>query len=300
MNTEEPKTVTFAAAVGPYSQIPSPPRLKQSYLTLACHVICHLIAINLLTISLFKREYSLQLTEGLSMLLEKGTCVMLFNGKSSTKILLKDVLYAPKMGLTLISIGKIDIAGFASLFHKGNLTVFTCGKKKKKLATIPLKNGLYHLEHKAEVAAVVREELVTIERLHKLMGHISLEAAKALVQKGVVEGFKLDETSKILSCDSCEYGKAHRKEVKKERQFPRASNIGDEIHSDVWGPSPVKTIGGREYYSSFTDDNSCYSKLYLQRTKDETFTSYKTYEAELLRQKGIHIKSSIRTEAAST
>jgi hypothetical protein len=194
------------------------------------------------------------------------------------------------MGLTLISIGKIDIAGFASLFHKGNLTVFTCGKKKKKLATIPLKNGLYRLEHEAEMAAVVREELVTIERLHKLMGHISLEAAKALVQKGVVEGFKLDETSKISSCDSCEYGKAHRKEVKKERQFPRASNIGDEIHSDVWGPSPVKTIGGREYYSSFTDDNSCYSKIYLQRTKDETFSSYKTYEAELLRQKGIHIK----------
>ena len=216
--------------------------------------------------------------------------VMLPNGKSSTKILLKDVLYAPKMGLTLISIGKIDIAGFASLFHKGNLTVFTCGKKKKKLATIPLKNGLYRLEHEAEMAAVVREELVTIERLHKLMGHISPEAAKALVQKGVVEGFKLDETSKILSCNSCEYGKAHRKEVKKERQFPRASNIGDEIHSDVWGPSPVKTIGGREYYSSFTDDNSRYSKLYLQRTKDETFTSYKTYEAELLRQKGIHIK----------
>jgi hypothetical protein len=169
--------------------------------------------------------------------------VMLPNGKSSTKILLKDVLYTPKMGLTLISIGKIDIAGFASLFHKGNLTVFTCGKKKRKLATILLKNGLYRLEHEAEMAAVVREELVTIERLHKLMGHISPEAAKALVQKGVVEGFKLDETSKISSCDSCEYGKVHRKEVKKERQFPRASNIGDEIYSNVWGLSPVKTIG---------------------------------------------------------
>ena len=52
------------------------------------------------------------------------------------------------------------------------------------------------------------------------MGHISPEAAKALVQKGLVEGFKLDETSKISSCDSCKYGKAHHKEIKKERQFP--------------------------------------------------------------------------------
>ena len=66
---------------------------------------------------------------------------------------------------------------------------------------------------------MVKEELVTIEKLHRLMGHISPEAAKALVQKGLVEGFKLDETSKISFCDSCEYGKAHCKEIKKERQF---------------------------------------------------------------------------------
>ena len=162
--------------------------------------------------------------------------LMLPNGKSTTRILLKDVLYAPKMGLTLILIGKIDVAGFVSLFHKGNLTILSCGKEKKKLAKIPLKNGLYRVEHEEEVAAVIKEELVIIGKLHHLMGHISPEVAKALVQKGLVEGFKLDETSKILSCDSCEYGKAHRKEIKKERQFPQASNIGDEIHSDVWGP----------------------------------------------------------------
>ena len=136
----------------------------------------------------------------------------------------------------------------------------------------------------------MKDEVVTIEKLHCLMGHIAPKAAKALVQKGTVEGFKLDENSRILSCDSYEYGKAHWKEVKKERQFPQASNIGNEIHSDVWGPSPVKTIGGQEYYSIFRDDNSCYSKLYLQCTKDETFNSYKTYEVELLCQKEIHTK----------
>jgi hypothetical protein len=112
--------------------------------------------------------------------------VILPNDKATTRILLKDVLYAPKMGLTLISIGKIDTAGFASLFHKGSLQVFSYGKKRKKLAEIPLRNGLYRIEHKAEIAAVVNEEVVTIEKLHRLMGHISPEAAKTLVQKDVV------------------------------------------------------------------------------------------------------------------
>ena len=44
-------------------------------------------------------------------------------GKSTMKILLKDVLYTPKMGVTLISIGKIDVAGYAALFHKSQLQI---------------------------------------------------------------------------------------------------------------------------------------------------------------------------------
>ena len=32
------------------------------------------------------------------------------NNRTTTTILLKDVLYAPKMGITLVSIGKIDAA----------------------------------------------------------------------------------------------------------------------------------------------------------------------------------------------
>ena len=72
--------------------------------------------------------------------------------------------------------------------------IFSCGRKSKKLVMIPLKNGLYRLEHEAEVAAVVKKELITIEKLHRLMGHISPEAAKALVQKG---GWKVSSLMKL-------------------------------------------------------------------------------------------------------
>ena len=71
---------------------------------------------------------------------------------------------------------------------------------------------------------------------------------------------------------------------------PRASNIGDEVHSDVWGPSPIQTIGGCEYYTTYTDDNSAFSHIYLLRHKSETFDAYKMYEAELKKQKGIGVK----------
>ena len=200
------------------------------------------------------------------------------NGKSTTRILLKDVLYAPKMHITLVSIGKIDAAGYAALFHKSQLRIFSFMKEKKLLAQIEIGSGLYWVKHEKDIefAVAVVPEVVTIEKLHRMIGHIAPEAAKALIEKGLVEGFKLDESSKMPNtCDSCEYGKAHRKPISKKHKAPRAANIGDEIHLDVWRPSPIQTIGGREYYLTYTDDHSRYSKLYLQQLKSKTFRAYK-------------------------
>jgi hypothetical protein len=69
------------------------------------------------------------------------------NGRTMITILLKDVLYMPKMGVTLVSIGKIDVAGYASLFYKNQLRIFSVMKGRKMLAQIPMKGGLYCIEH---------------------------------------------------------------------------------------------------------------------------------------------------------
>ena len=86
-------------------------------------------------------------------------------GKSTTMIILKDVLYAPKMGVTFISIGKIDAAGYAALFHKSQLQIFLPMKGRKLLAQIPMVNGLYRVEHQGEahLAVAVDLEVVSIE-----------------------------------------------------------------------------------------------------------------------------------------
>src|ERR1700678_1194333 len=91
------------------------------------------------------------------------------NGQSTTRILLKDVLYAPKMGITLISISKIDAAGFTSLFYKGFLKIFLFVDGKKCFAVVAVRNGLYRVEHEAsDVVAAVDAEVVTIEKLHQI------------------------------------------------------------------------------------------------------------------------------------
>ncbi|KAG2117136.1 uncharacterized protein F5147DRAFT_531746, partial [Suillus discolor] len=49
--------------------------------------------------------------------------IQLPNGESNTRILLKDVLYAPKMGVTLASISWLTTAGYAALFRENSCKI---------------------------------------------------------------------------------------------------------------------------------------------------------------------------------
>ena len=119
------------------------------------------------------------------------------NGKTTSCILLHDVLYAPKMGLTLVSISRIAAAGFTTIFRQDSAKIF--GPWKSQLGCIKVQGSLYRVEHgrSHDTAASASTGVVTIEELHCLMGHILPEVARVMVKKGMVEGIKLDEASEI-------------------------------------------------------------------------------------------------------
>ena len=133
-------------------------------------------------------------------------------------------------------------------------------------------------------------EMLSINELHRHLGHVSHERAKLLVTKGLAEGLILDKESQPTICESCEWAKATRKAIVKVREGENAAAVGDEVHSDVWGPAPVETLGRRRYYVSFIDDYSRYTCVYFLQTKDETFESYLRYEAWLSTQFDVRIK----------
>jgi hypothetical protein len=133
--------------------------------------------------------------------------------------------------------------------------------------------GLYRVEHDEHAMALI--EMLSIKEFHRRMGHIAPEAVKALVNRGMVEGVKLDSSPSSVSCDSCEFAKATWKAIQCERVEPRAKKFGNKTHSDVWGPAPVQTKGGKEYYVSFIDDHTHYVHLHLMWEKCEVFDHYK-------------------------
>ena len=99
-----------------------------------------------------------------------------------------------------------------------------------------------------------------------------------------------DDGEEMGTCESYEFVKTMRKRVRKEREEPLAKKFGDEIHSDIWGPATTKTIHRQKYYSSFTDDSTCWSHVKLLHRKDDTFNAYIKFEAWADTQHGAKIK----------
>jgi hypothetical protein len=128
------------------------------------------------------------------------------NGASSTPITLKDVLYTPEMGLTVVSISRIAAAGYSVAFE--GTTCKIKSKVGKTVGDIPASpNGLYKVEH--ALAAAAAAEQVDILTVHRRLGHISGDTIRSLVRTNAVTGLHLiDPTpSSPLVCDSCDYAK---------------------------------------------------------------------------------------------
>jgi hypothetical protein len=99
-----------------------------------------------------------------------------------------------------------------------------------------------------EVEKKTSVEKMTVEEFHRVMGHISMEGANRILEKGLVEGIEKKEGPKDTFCSSCAHTKTTRKAVSKSRSTPRAKSRGEIIHSDLWGPAPVQTPSHNHYY----------------------------------------------------
>src|SRR5579863_10203288 len=126
--------------------------------------------------------------------------------------------------------------------------------------------------------------------LHRCLAHIAPDAIRNMVQSGAIEGIQLIDNGSTLICKACEQAKATCKEIRKEHKAPLADAFGDEVHSDLWGLSPIPSLGERRYYVTFTDNYSHFTKLTILHSKDQTLDAYKTFAAWAYTQKGVWIK----------
>ena len=136
--------------------------------------------------------------------------VELPNGSKKTKAIFKDAIHAPEMAFTLISISRLDKAGYSVTFAKGMCTIKN--KSGRVIATIPHSEGLYHIvaskEPESKDRANVASEKMSISEAHRKLGHIAHAAVKHAISKGLITGIDLDLKSKQEFCEACAKAKS--------------------------------------------------------------------------------------------
>jgi hypothetical protein len=95
------------------------------------------------------------------------------NGARFTRMHLTSVLYTPSISLTFVSIGRIDDAGYMSLFGNGQCEI--CRGNSELIGIIPKRQALYRVIRNLDNASAhaMKPQEVTVMDLHCRMGHIT-------------------------------------------------------------------------------------------------------------------------------
>jgi hypothetical protein len=119
------------------------------------------------------------------------------------------------------------------------------------------------------------------------MGHIGEKGLQAMHNKGMAEDFP-ECNLKVNFCEHCIYGKQSR--VGFPSGVTSENWILEMVHSDVFVPVTVPSLGGSLYYVSFIDDFSRKTWKNFLRKKSKVFEKLKEFKSLVENQIGKKIK----------
>jgi hypothetical protein len=132
---------------------------------------------------------------------------------------------------------------------------------------------------------------MSIDELHHKMGHILPKAAKHMIKAGLVDGIKLDSKPASEFCVACTKAKITRTLASIPKSCShKATELGECMHLDLWGPAQTQALTGESYFITFTNKAKAWSEFNPLKVKNLTFKSYTNYEAWLKTQFGMLIK----------
>ena len=141
--------------------------------------------------------------------------------------------------------------------------------------------GLYILDPTVPIP-IACSRVTTPFETHCRLGHLSLPLLRKLCL----------QFSSLLSldCESCQFAKHHRLSYN-HRVNKRASAPFELVHSDVWGPCPIVSPTGFQYFVTFVDDYSRTTWLYLMKSRSELFSHFRAFCAEIHTQFHVYVQN---------
>ena len=196
--------------------------------------------------------------------------------------LLEKVRHIPDLRRNLISVGQLDDEGHAILFVGGTWKV----TKGARVLARGKKTGTLYMTSCPRDTIAVADASTDTSLWHRRLGHMSEKGMKMLLSKG-----KLPELKSIDfdMCESCILGKQKKVSFLKTGRTPKAEKL-ELVHTDLWGPSPVASLGGSRYYITFIDDSSRKVWVYFLKNKSDVFVTFKKWKVMVETETGLKVK----------
>ena len=121
---------------------------------------------------------------------------------------------------------------------------------------------------------------------HNRLGYMSAKGMKILIAKEELEGLK---SADMGLCESCVMGKQKRVNFTITPREPKKVWL-EMVHTDVWEPSPVSSLGGSRFYVTFINDFSRMVWVYFLKHNSDVFAIFKKWKAEVENQTGFKVK----------
>lgn len=210
--------------------------------------------------------------------LGKGNVELQFT--SGKKLTLTNVLHVPEIRKNLVSASLICKSGIKAVFESDKLILskngafvgkgYACdGMFKLSILINNMNNSAYIVE--------------SFDVWHARLAHLNFRSLKYMSKHKLIT---CDNTSHE-KCEICIQAKLTK------RPFPkveRSAELLELVHSDICEYNGILTRGGKRYFITFIDDCSKFTYVYLIRHKDEAFSMFKRYKAEVENQKEKKIK----------
>jgi len=138
-----------------------------------------------------------------------------------------------------------------------------------------------------EDMVVVTEAANNSSLWHQRLGHISEKGMKLMAAKGKLSILKHVD---VGVCEHCMFGKQKKVSFSRVGKTPKVEKL-ELVHIDVWGPTPVKSVGNSCYYVTFIDDSTRKVWVYFLNNKSDVFSVFKRWKTEVENQIGLKVKS---------
>lgn len=206
--------------------------------------------------------------------------------KNSSDIILKNVLFVPKLAYNLISVSQLSKDGKSINFHGDTCEISSLSGDC--LATGKKTGDLYELvDISIKCLSACNPDVKNI--WHRRYCHLHGDGLNKLVREELADGIDAKNFNDISFCEPCAAGKNHR------RPFPKKSPSRSDgplelIHTDVCGKMSVPSLSGNYYFITFIDDFTRYVWVYVMQTKDQVYNIFKEWKTLIENQLDKKIK----------